>query len=489
MPVLPGFCGPSYQAISPIIDDERSVNVYCEKSESPGAKTQLSLISTPGSKVFTALPEASVPGSFTINGRTFFAAARLWEVTQDGTQILRGDLGGQPTSPTKIVGNETQLLILNRGALWVFTLATNTLLPVGMSLFDDALISQIDFSDGYGLASRANSHTWQQSGLEDFTTWDGLDIATISLFPDNITCLKVDHRYPWFFSAKKSSPYYNVGAGFPVFIPIDGALIEDGCGAAFATVQMDNALFWLSQNERGFMEAKRSQGFGAPLRVSTHAVEFAWQNYPQTSDAVAYAMQFQGHAWWVVRFPSANDGRGATWVFDASTGYWFEWAFFNTTSGTYEAHHSTSHTFNWGKHLVGDWATGNVYELSTQIGSDVGGPLRILRQTPTTSKDNEFVYFRAIEFDVQTGFPPDIPLLDGNGQPRDAQIILSWSDDGGLTWSNDYYLNCGRTGQYSKRVRKINLGRARRRLWRVVATDPVGWRFANAFLDAAAGSV
>lgn len=485
MPTLPGFCGPSYQAISPIIDDERSINLYCEKSESTGAKTQISLIATPGSRLFSALPEGSVPSLFTQNGRTFAAVSRLWEIRADGTNVDLGDLGGQPARPTQIIGNQGQLLVMNNGNLFVLDLTTNILTAVDMSLFDNQPVLQIDFADGYGLAVRQNSHTFQQSGLEDFTTWSGLDIATLSLFPDNIVSFKVDHRYPWFLSAKKSTPYQNVGSGFPVFNPIPGALIEDGAGATFATVQLDNALFWLSQNERGFMEAKRSQGFGAPLRVSTHATEFAWQQYAETSDAVAYAMQIQGHAWWVIRFPTAN----ATWVYDASTGYWHEWAFWNERSGTYEAHHSTCHTQNWGKHLVGDWATGNIYELSTQFGSEVGGPLRIMRQTPTTSKENKFLYYRAIEFDVQTGFPPEVPLLDGNGQPRQAQIILGWSDDGGLTWSNDYFLDCGMAGQYSKRVRKVMLGRGRRRLWRVVATDPVGWRFANAFLDAQPGEV
>lgn len=482
--VFKGFCGPSYQAISPIIDAERSVNLYCEKSESAGAKTELSLIATPGSRLFTALPEITVPGLFTQNGRSFAAAANLWELLADGTQINRGGLGGQPTGPTQIIGNEGQLLILNLGQLYVLTLATNVLAPVNMAQFAKPVL-QIDFVDGYGLAVLQGSHTWQQSGLEDFTTWNGLDIATISLFPDNIVSMKVDHRYPWFLSAKKSAPYQNVGAGFPVFNPIPGALVEDGCAATFATVQMDNALFWLSQNERGFMEAKRSQGFGAPLRVSTHATEFAWQQYSQTSDAVAYSLQIQGHAWWVIRFPTPN----CTWVYDASTGFWFEWAFWNERAGTYEAHHSTSHTFNWGKQLVGDWATGNIYELSTQFASDVGGPVRILRQTPTTSKDGEFVYYRSVEFDVQAGLAPEIPLLDGNGVTRGAQLLLSWSNDEGRTFPIECILDCGELGQFNKRVRKTMLGRARNRVWRAVATDPVGWRFARAFLDGVSGEV
>ena len=45
-------------------------------------------------------------------------------------------------------------------------------------------ISQIDFIDGYVIATIQNSHTFQQSNLEDATVWNGLNIETLSYFPD-----------------------------------------------------------------------------------------------------------------------------------------------------------------------------------------------------------------------------------------------------------------------------------------------------------------
>lgn len=481
-----GFCSGTYTAISPIIDAEEAINLYCEKSDSAGARTPVALIRAEGKQLFSALSEVSVPSLFTVNGRSFAATAHLYEILATGASINRGDLGGQPTGPTQIKANEGQLLILNNGNLFVLTLATNVLVAVDMTQFDSALVGQIEFCDGYFLAYRQNSHTWQQSNLEDGTTWDGLNIATISYFPDNITSMIVDHRELWFFSGKKSIGYYNVAAGFPVFIPIQGAFIENGAGAAFATTQADNSVFWLDEDERGGRIARRINGY-VGTRISTHAVEFAWSQYSQISDAVGFAYQNEGHTFWVIRFPSAANGRGETWVYDVSTQLWHKRGYWDTNSGLYSADRATCHTYNFGKHLVGDWQTGNIYEINSQFLDDAGAPVRWLRRTPTLNQENKRIFFSRIEFDIETGNEAIPPLTDGNGQPREAQMLMRWANDGGHVWSSEFTLGLGFGGQYLKRVFKTQLGQARKRVWEVYGTDPVLIRFANAYLEAQAG--
>lgn len=475
---LPGFCGGTYQSQSPNIDAEDCINLYPERSESQGAKVPIALLHTPGKKLFCQLPEAGVPGMFTVNGRSFAAGASLWELQATGFAINRGSLGAAPILPTQICSNEGQILILNNGNLFVLTLATNAFVAVNMAQFNGP-VSQIGSADGYFLATIQNSHTFQQSKLADGTVWSGLDIATVSLFPDNFTSMICDHREVWFFSGKKCQPYYNSGAGFPVFIPIQGAMIENGAGATFATVQLDNSLFWIDQDERGSMVARKAAGY-VGQRVSTHAVELAWQQYKNPSLAVGYSYQEEGHSFWVIRFP----GEQFTWVYDVSVNLWHKRAAFNQVSGLYESDHSQSHTFNFGKHLVGDWASGNIYEQSNSILTDNGGVIRRLRRSPTMAKDNQYIYFPDFELDVEVGLPPVPPLLDGNSQPRPAQVMLRWSDNGAKTWSTTYFLNCGVTGEFNARARKTQLGRARRRVWEVSMTDPVPWRIADAYVRA-----
>ena len=473
-----GFCGPSYSASSPIIDDELAMNCFCEKSESEGAATPMALLTTPGRKIVAQLPEASVPGSFTVNGRSFFACSNLYELNASGQFINRGSLGVAPSRPTMITANETQLVVLNNGNLFVLTLATNAFVPVNMAQFNGP-VSQIGFCDGYIIATLQNSHTFQVSNLEDATTWNGLNIATLSYFPDNIVSMICDHREIWFFGAKKAIGYYNAGAGFPPFIPIQGAFMESGAGATFATAQLDNAVFWLDQDERGNMVARRLNGYAGD-RVSTHAVELAWQAYSVTSDAVGWTYQQQGHSFWVLYFPTAN----ATWVFDVSQNLWHQRGFFVPTTGTYIADRAMSHTFNFGKHLVGDWASGNIYDLSPAYLDDFGSPIRGNRRSPTVIEENRWLYYEQIEFVMATGLAPATPLFDGDGNPRPPQLMLRWSDDGGQTWSNTYYLSVGELGNYKKRVIKRMLGRGRKKLFDVSWTNPYPFRFNDAYLKA-----
>lgn len=471
------FCGPSYTAQSPIIDDEIAMNCYCEASESAGAATDIALLHTPGRKKFATLPEGSVPNGFTVNGRTFFASSSLWELDASGAKTSRGSLGAAPTRPTMILSNETQLVILNNGDLFVLTLATNAFIVVNMGQFNGP-INQISFLAGYVVATLQNSHTFQVSQLEDATTWSGLDIATISYFPDNIVSMICDHNETWFWGGKKALGYYvSQGLTFPPLIPIQGAFMENGSGATFATVQADNSVFWLDQDERGYMVARRLNGYAGD-RVSTHAVELAWQSYKTNSDAVGWTYQEQGHTFWVLYFPTAN----ATWVFDISQNLWHQRGFYVPANGTYIADRAMCHTFNFGKHLVGDWASGNVYDLSSSYFDDDGAIIRGWRRTPTVADENEWLYFDQIEFILQTGQAPTTPLVDGDGNPRPAQLMLRWSNDGGKTWSNTYYLSVGLEGEYDKRVIKRMLGRARKRLWDVTWTDPIAWQFNNAFL-------
>lgn len=471
------FCGGSYVAASPVIDNERAFNCFPERAELPTETTQIAQLGVPGKKVFAVLTgETSVPGEFTVNGRSFAACSNLWELTQAGP-INRGSLGSVPSRPTQITANETQLVILNNGNLYVFVLSSNVLTPVDMSQFNGP-VSQIGFADGYVIATLQNSHTFQQSNLEDATTWNGLNIATISYFPDNITSMICDHREPWFYSGKKAIGYYNAGAGFPVFIPIQGAFIENGSGATFATVQLDNAILWLDQDERGNMVARRLNGYVGD-RISTHAVEQAWQKYTVTSDAVGWTYQLDGHSFWVIYFPTAN----ATWAYDVSTNFWHERGSWVQESGTYIADRAMSHTFNFGMHLVGDPFSGTVYQLTNDVHTEAGNILRGFRRSETTADDNKWVYFQQIEFLPETGLTPDFPLTDGDGNPRPAQLMLRWSNDAGRTWSNTYTLSVGFPGEFDKRVIKRMLGRGRKRVWEVSWSDPIAWRFASAFLE------
>ena len=293
--------------------------------------------------------------------------------------------------------------------------------------------------------------------------------------------MKVNQRQIWFLGRKGSVVYYDSGAIFP-FDVVPGGFIENGITAPASLVKLDNSLFWLDGDERGNLIARRASGY-TPSRVSNHAVENAWQNFSTGADAIGYTYQDRGHSFWVLYFPTANQ----TWVYDVATGSWHNRGFLNS-KGTIDAHHSQCHAFAFGKHLVGDWQSGNIYDMSIAYTSDsisdVQSPIKRIRRSPHISTEQQWMFHQSVQIYLESGLGPQPPLLDGMGVARDPQLMLRWSDDGGHTWSNQHMLDAGQSGQYTKRVILRRLGRSRNRVYEISTTDNISWRIIDAYLKA-----
>lgn len=481
-----GFVGASYASQSPNADAESCVNWYVESIESTGGKSALALYPTPGLKLLYTLPGSSVSQIFTFNGRSFavsggnfcelFASSfKYWGAVKP------------PTTPASITAGPNQILIASGGNLYVFDLTANALTPVDMTTLVGPVI-QVAYCDGFFIALFANSNEFQVSTPDDATSWNLTDVDKVSVFPDNVTGMSVIYRQLFMFGNKQGTVYYDSGNIFPFDI-VSGGFIEQGAVNYTSISVLDNSLFWMGQDSRGALIAWRANGY-SPVRISNHAVEFAWQGYQTISDVISYAYQDQGHTFWVVYFPTASK----TWVYDAATGMWHERKYGEGTLGT-TAHRSQCHTYNFGMHIVGDWATGNVYQMSIPKVSgtswafctDFGTPIRRVRRAPHISSEQEWIFHHKMQVDLETGLGPIPPLLDGQGNPRDPQVILKWSDDGGHTWSNEHYAGVGQAGKYLTRVIWRSLGRSRSRIYELIGTDPIPYRVIEAYLDAEPG--
>jgi hypothetical protein len=458
------------------------MNFYDEVVESGKGKGPVAMYPTPGLSTFTtlagpsvrALHEISPTGQFE---RRVFAVSgpSFYEIFSDGTNMIRGTVA-EDANPASIASSQNQLVIVSGLSAYSFDLATNNFAAITTLL---GTPYQVGFSDGYFIMVLANSKQFQISGLLDATSWDGLDTEIISVFADNVLSMIIDHREIWFLGRKASQVYYDSGnANFP-FAVIPGAYIEQGAGATWATCKIDNSLFWLGGDERGNMIAWRAMGY-TPHRVSNHAVEYAWRQYPTPEDAIAYTYQDQGHAFWVIRFRAGD----ATWVYDVATEQWHERGFWLAAQNRYEAHHSTCHAFAFEKHLVGDWKSGKVYEMSIDIYDDDGTVIRRLRRAPHISNEQKWMFHSSLQVDMEVGLGLVNPALQG----FDPQVILRWSNDGAKTWGNDNFASEGRLGEYKRRVIWRRLGRARDRVYELTVSDPIPWRIADAYLEVQPGA-
>lgn len=333
---------------------------------------------------------------------------------------------------------------------------------------------QCDGADTYFIVMFQNSNKYQMSQFLDGTTWPGQLVNEVSVFPDNIVSLIVNHRELWIFGSRRSQPFQDTGSA-EVFDPIPGALIETGSAATFSVSRLDNSVFWVGQDERGAVIAWRSNGY-TPQRISTHAVEVWLSQQANIADLTAYSYQDRGHLFWVLYVPGAD----CTWVYDVGEGLWHKRAAW--VNGNYQPHWSWNHVFCFGKHLVGDWNSNNLYEMTFSAYDDNGTLIRRLRQAPTVKQELERVYHAELKVDFDVGLGPQSPLLDGNNAPRAPQAMLQWSNDGGKTWGNEHWRGCGMAGQTMTFVRWQRLGESRRRVYRLIVTDPVAWAVVDAYL-------
>ncbi|MGH9452350.1 MAG: hypothetical protein ACRD2O_00090 [Terriglobia bacterium] len=484
-----GFVGPSYASQSLNADAQACINWYPEADESGAGNAPIMLYPTPGLKLFATLAGFPSRGSLTIGGRTFVVGGTTFcEVLADGAVTNWGSVANDGL-PVTMAASPQQLLLASAGTAYIFGLSANTLAAIPGVTFSGP-VSQAAICDDFFVLTIANSKTFYVSAPLDASDWTTNGSAIVSVFPDNIVSMIVDHREIWFASDTKTVVYYDSGAIFP-FDVIPSAFIEAGIAAQATLVQLDNTIFWLGADERGHGVVWRGYGY-MPQRVSNHALEFAMQGYARIDNAVAFAYQDQGHQFYVLYFPTPS----VTWVYDTLTQMWHQRGYWLEASGKFGAVHYWNHTFNFGRHLVGDWNSGKIYEMHIPVetgaawtfADDDGNPIRRVRRAPHVSTEQKFQFFSELQVYVEAGLGPLPPLTDGAGNPRGPQMILRWSEDGGHNWSNEYARDCGQAGQYARRVRWLRLGNSRDRIFEVSCADPVGFRIVDAYLQMTPGT-
>ena len=460
-----GIIGPSYTAQSSAVADEELQNWYAETLETPGAQTKYSYFRTPGLLAFSTLPESPVRGQCW-TGLRYFAVggSKFVEMDSAGGQTARGTIENDGLA-VSIAASSIQLLIVSAGKAYCFTLADSTLVEVTNSLA--GIPMQVEYSDGYFIIALQNSDKFQMSDILDGISWPGLTVNAVSVFPENIVSIKVIHRELWIYGSAHSQAYYDSGSD-NIFDVIPGAFIETGSGATFGPCLLDNTNFWVNDDIRGARVCWRASGY-TPQRISTHAVETYLSALPSIANLVSYAYQDAGHLFWVLYIPGAD----CTWTYDVSTSFWSKRGVWDDTSAVYGPHWSWNHAYAFGKHLVGDWNTGIVYDMSRSYFDDNGTSIRRLRRSPIIVSEMARVYHAELTLDFMTGVGPQPPLQDGNGNDRPPQVMLRWSDDRGMNWSNEHTLSLGYAGQYQTRVIQRRLGNSRYRVYEFSMTDPV----------------
>jgi hypothetical protein len=349
-----------------------------------------------------------------------------------------------------------------------------TVLPANDGPFEGG--GTVDITDNYFVYNKPNSQLWAASDLLSPIT-DPLSFASKDGSPDDLVSIIVDRREVYLLGEMSSEVWINSGAvPFP-FTRIPGTSTQQGIAAQYSMSRMGNSFAYVSKNNRGEAMIVRMNGY-FPERISTHAVETTLVNQ-NVSDALAWTYQLEGHEVYVVTFPSIGTN-GLTWAFDQTTGLWHKWLYRNNQN-EYERHRGNCCAFFNQQVLVGDYENGKIYQLGRNYYTDDGQPIRRIRRAPHITTDLQRQYFH----ELQIQFQPGVGLSTGQGD--DPQAMLRWSNDGGSTWSNEYWTTIGKQGKYLNRAIWRRLGFSRDKVFEVSISDPVKAVIISANLKAEAG--
>ena len=458
--------GSSYVTRSVNAADNRMVNLFPEVIPE-GGKEPAFLNRAPGLKFLQTVGTGPIRGLWAhqTNGADFYVVSGLevYKLSSTlATPTLLGAVTG--TGPVSIADNGTQIFFACNPDGFIYNESTNTFAQITDEDFPGAVT--VGYLDGYFVFNEPDSQKIWVTTLLDGTQIDPLDFASAEGSPDGVVALIVDHREAWVFGTDSVEVWYDAGlADFPLQ-RIQGAFNEIGCVAAYSVAKLDNGVFWLGCDARGQGIVYRTNGYTG-VRISTHAVEWQIQQYTSMSDAVGYTYQQDGHAFYVLNFPTAN----ITWVYDVATQAWHERAGFS--SGAFTRQRANNQCNFLGTIVVGDFENGNIYALDLTTYADNSNPqkwLRSWRALPTGQNDLKRTAQHTLQLDCETG----VGLVTGQGS--DPQVMMRWSDDGGHTWSNEYWRSMGAIGASSWRTYWRRLGmtvKLRDRVYEVSGTDPV----------------
>ena len=477
------FLGPSNVNQAPYLDQERLVNWYLEGGQAPGSASPWAACMTPGVTVLAtdiASPgranfyEPATERQFVVQGSRFNEVSSGGVITNRGTVAIDGN-------PATISSNGPiggQLLITSGGNAYSFVLSSSTFAAIALL---NGISTMGAAQDGYGLVFNVLTARTYFSSLNDFTTWDLTNFFGRSKAPDPLRAMTTANGYIYLLGAATTEVWYNAGE-FPIpFVFHPSGLIQYGIAAVFSAEIAGNALWWLAETANGQGRVVRTRGFG-PEVMSSYALAFALNGYSTISDAIGDTSEDRGHTFYHLTLPGAN----AAWCADVDLPpavAWHERLTWISEDVRYTAWRPTFHAFAFGQHRMLDRSSGDIYVMSSDTYTDVptaagvARPLRRMRQTPAIFSENRRLVYPGLEVDFEVGLG-----LSGTGQGSDPQVMLQMSDDGGKTWGSEIWTSAGKLGEYGTRVQFNRLGSARRRVFRVVVSDPIAWKMIGAYL-------
>lgn len=424
--------------------------------------------------LLSGIPYAnSFAASLTINSPTITLPGTLPNGLVVADTPTLSDTGTVIPAGTKLISVDTLGLTLTMSAPATgnsFTDVVTLTIPVFGRITDTGLLpnpQRLWFVEGWLGVNQGGTRTFYTTGPTPYQMlFPGLFEALKDSSTDNLITHYENNREVWEIGERTAEVWFNSGGtngGF-AFSRIPGVGPQIGCAAVHSITRAGTQLVWLGRNEQGQNIVVVTSQYSWE-KISTPAIDYEIAQYPVVSDAIGYAYEEGGNIFYMLTFPTAD----ITWCFDFTNQFWHQRASYDPATGLFHRHRSNCYMDFGDERLVGDYQTGQMHLMSRNYYTDAGNPLRCVRRTPHLwlNATRARMFFSQL----QVEFTPGVGLQTGQGSS--PQVMLRYSDDGGFTWSNEYWTTIGKAGATKNRAIWRKLGQSRDRVWEINFTDPV----------------
>lgn len=450
--------GPSYESRSLPISAQRTLNFYPQVDRD--GLTEFSLYPFPGLKSWST-GNGPDRGLIVYNNALYqVAGSNLYSVNSSGTQTSVGAIAG--TGQVGFVDDGTTLFITTGDSYYSYdgtTLSTVTVTPTAMD--------QITFLNRQGIVDGSDGKFYV-SDVADLTTYGSANSAFPESDPDALVAPYAYNQILYLFNESTIEPWENVGVGSPPFERIDGGIIEDvGCLSPDGITHTRNFMYFVGHDGVAYRLT------GSALEpISTHPISKAMRGYTLNTYK-AFVVPIDGQRIVVFAFEEA------TWAYNESIGGHNAW--FELDDGGLEWPGS-SYARIYGKDLIADRDSGNIYELDFDTYTNNGSAItreRVLRviSGETFGSPRLKLEMSRLRLGLETG----VGLITGQGSvPR---VMVQFAVDGGRTWGKEFWVSAGRMGEFDTSVSVEHMMQFRELAIRVRMTDPVKWVLTSASID------
>lgn len=448
------FAVQSYSHSAQQLSSQRCINAYAE-AQPKDAKSRVSVIGAPGASTFCTAGTGPFRGGIVVNGVPYVVSgSELYSITSAGVAVLRGT-GITGINRVGIDATLTEILVVNGVNGFSYLINTG----------DFAQIADVDFKVANTVTAinqifaldEAGTNRYQISNVLDGRTYD-LEFATGEANPDKVLAVKNRNGVLQVIGEITIEFWDHTGASDFPFSRFKGGTLDRGINAIHALVNEDQSTFLLGND----LVVYRLSGQGLQ-RISKHALEIEWQSYDTTTDAIMFSVPINGHKFIYLTFPTEN----ATFGFDIATGLWHERGSFDPT-GIEVKWRVGGCMPAYNKILVGDLNSGKIGVLDPDVYTEFGDQIITTLISPPVYADGKRIFVPCFELDMEVG----VGLTTGQGS--NPQIMMSYSTDGGRTYSApEEAKSFGAVGEYGTRLQWDRLGSAYQYVFKLSISDPV----------------